>query len=189
MQTRRIPSRRGREVPAHCCQQDRLHQARRPSRPHRHHRRPLLLPPTRWRHRRPNHSPWPITGRPYRGHSTETLVACVGAYRQNRDESTFAALTEADWAQINAGYQAYIKELNEAGVFVATDYLKPSAAGTTVTLRSGTLEVKDGPYADTKEQLGGYFVIEVPDLDAAIAWAQKCPVARFGIIEIRPSAL
>ncbi|MDR0488682.1 MAG: YciI family protein [Propionibacteriaceae bacterium] len=105
------------------------------------------------------------------------------------DESTFGQLTEEDWAGINAGYAAYIQALNEAGVFVATDYLKPSSEGTTVTLRSGTLEVEDGPYADTKEQLGGYFVIEVADLDAAIAWAEKCPVARFGIIEIRPSAL
>lgn len=105
------------------------------------------------------------------------------------DESTFGSLTEDDWAQINAGYQGYIQALNEAGAFVAADYLKPSSTATTVTLRTGKLEVQDGPYADTKEQLGGYFVLELPDLDAALAWAEKCPVARFGIIEVRASSL
>ncbi|MBU2696034.1 YciI family protein [Pimelobacter sp. 30-1] len=85
-------------------------------------------------------------------------------------------------------FGAYIQSLTEAGVFVATDWLQPSATATTVSLRNGRT-VQDGPYADTKEQLGGFFIIDVPDLDAAIAWAEKCPVAHFGIVEVRPSAM
>ena len=65
----------------------------------------------------------------------------------------------------------------------------PVANTTTVTLREGSLKIQDGPFADTKEQLGGTFVIDVPDLDAALAWAEKCPAARYGVVEIRPSAV
>lgn len=105
------------------------------------------------------------------------------------DESSFGELTEEDSSQMQAAYGAYIQALTDAGVFVATDYLKPSSAATTITLRTGKLQIQDGPYAETKEQLGGLFLINVPDLDAALAWAEKCPVARFGFVEVRPSAL
>jgi hypothetical protein len=67
--------------------------------------------------------------------------------------------------------------------------LQPVATSTTVTLRDGSLHVQDGPFADTKEQLGGVFIIDVPDLDAALAWAEKCPAAQWGTIEIRPTAV
>jgi hypothetical protein len=88
-----------------------------------------------------------------------------------------------------AAFDAYAKALDEAGVLSSAEVLQPSASSTTVTLRDGTLRVQDGPYADTREQIGGTFVLDVPDLDAALAWAEKCPSAQWGTIEIRPSAV
>lgn len=105
------------------------------------------------------------------------------------DESAFEHMTEADMGEALASYGAYIGALREAGVFIDTDYLAPSGTGTVLTMQTGTRQVQDGPYADTKEQLGGYFVIDVPDLDAALDWAAKCPSAQYGKIEVRPSAM
>jgi len=92
-------------------------------------------------------------------------------------------------AEFETAFDLYAKALDAAGVLVSIDILQPSAVSTTVTLREGSLRVQDGPFAATKEQLGGAFVIEVPDLDAAIAWAEKNPGAQYGVIEIRPSSL
>jgi hypothetical protein len=64
--------------------------------------------------------------------------------------------------------------------------LQPSAAATTVRIANGKSQVLDGPYADSKEQVGGYYMIDVPDLDAAISWAARCPTASHGIVELRP---
>lgn len=88
-----------------------------------------------------------------------------------------------------AAFHAYATALDEAGVLVSAEVLQPSSATTTVTLSKGHMQVQDGPFADTKEQLGGTFVIDVPDLDAALAWAEKCPSAEWGTIEIRPTAV
>ncbi|HET8656010.1 MAG TPA: YciI family protein [Longimicrobiaceae bacterium] len=88
-----------------------------------------------------------------------------------------------------AAFRAYAEALDDAGVLVSAEVLQPSASSTTVSLRNGTLQVQDGPYADTKEQLGGTFVLDVPDLDAALAWAEKCPAAQWGTVEIRPTAV
>jgi hypothetical protein len=85
-------------------------------------------------------------------------------------------------------FDEYAKALDAAGVLVSAEVLTPSSATTTVSLATGELVVQDGPFADTKEQLGGTVVIDVADLDAAIAWAQKVPAAQYGHIEIRPSA-
>jgi hypothetical protein len=85
-------------------------------------------------------------------------------------------------------FHAYAKALDDAGVLVSAEVLQPSTASTTLTLANGSLQVQDGPYADTKEKIGGTFVIDVPDKDAALAWAEKCPAAQWGTIEIRPSA-
>lgn len=104
------------------------------------------------------------------------------------DESAYADATPDQMAAEQLVYQQYIQSLGDAGVFVATDWLQPTLTATTVSLRDGRT-VQDGPYADTKEQLGGFFIIDVPDLDAAIAWAERCPVARHGIVEVRPSAM
>lgn len=105
------------------------------------------------------------------------------------DESAFEHVSEEDMQQQLSLFGQYIGALKEAGVFVDTDWLQPSASGTTITLKDGERRVQDGPYADTKEQLGGYFVIDVPDLDAALAWAEKRPSAHYGIIEVRASAM
>lgn len=87
-----------------------------------------------------------------------------------------------------AAFHAYAKALDDAGVLVSAEVLQRSDSTTTVSLKNGSLQVQDGPYADTKEQLGGTFVLDVPDLDAALAWAEKCPAAQWGAVEIRPSA-
>ncbi len=105
------------------------------------------------------------------------------------DPADLAHMTPADWDAEKQVYGAYIGALREAGVFVDTDWLQPVETATTLSLKGGTRQVQDGPFADTKEALGGYFVIEVPDLDAAMVWAEKCPAARSGKVEIRASAM
>jgi len=104
------------------------------------------------------------------------------------NEADFADITPEQMEESKAVFGAYIGALKEAGVFVDTDWLQPSHTGTTITLKSGERRIQDGAYADTKEQLGGYFVVDVPDLDVALDWAAKCPSAQYGIIEVRPSA-
>lgn len=104
-------------------------------------------------------------------------------------EAADAGLTEEEMAPWQAAFDAYAKSLDEAGVLVASDILQPASASTTVTLRNGSLQIQDGPFADTKEKLGGIFVLNVPDLDAALAWAERCPVAQWGTVEVRPSAI
>jgi hypothetical protein len=86
-------------------------------------------------------------------------------------------------------FDAYAKALDAAGVLRSGEVLQPSALTTTVTAPDGVPRVQDGPFADTKEQLGGTFVIEVADLDEAIAWAGKAPSVAWGAVEIRPTAV
>ena len=107
----------------------------------------------------------------------------------NYSEAGGAEVSADDMAEWQAAFDAYAKSLDEAGVLLSADVLQPVAASTTVTLRNGSLQVQDGPFADTKEQLGGVFLIDVPDLDAALAWAEKCPAAQWGTIEIRPTGV
>lgn len=95
---------------------------------------------------------------------------------------TDPARSESYWG----AWGAYIGALQQAGVIVNGDGLLPPDTATTVRVRDGKREVQDGPFADIKEQLGGYFVIEVPDLDAALDWAAKSPSARVGSVEVRP---
>jgi hypothetical protein len=104
-------------------------------------------------------------------------------------EMTEAELGKEALAEGMAAFDAYAKSLDESGVLISAEVLQPVANTTTVTLREGSLKIQDGPFADTKEQLGGTFVIDVPDLDAALAWAEKCPAAQYGVVEIRPSAV
>ena len=91
-------------------------------------------------------------------------------------------------AQGMRAFQAYAKALDDAGILASAEVLQRSDATTTVTLAGGELVVQEGPFADTKEQLGGTFVIDVPDLDAAIEWASRAPSASWGHVEIRPTA-
>lgn len=86
-------------------------------------------------------------------------------------------------------FAAYADALNQAGVLLSAEVLQQSASSTTVSTRDGKLHIQDGPYADTKEQLGGSFVIDVPDLDAALSWAQQAPSVEWGAVEVRPGAV
>lgn len=83
-------------------------------------------------------------------------------------------------------WSAYVAAINEAGIVVGGNGLQPAMTATTVRVRDGKRMVQDGPYADTKEQLGGYFIIDVPDLDTAINWASQAPSALVAAVEVRP---
>ena len=97
------------------------------------------------------------------------------------------ALANAPKQQLWAEYAAFNEALAKAGAgFAAGDRLESSASATTVRVRDGNANVLDGPYADTKEQFAGYFMIDVSDLDEAIAWARRCPSSKYGCVEIRP---
>ncbi|GAA2700597.1 YciI family protein [Actinoplanes palleronii] len=97
-------------------------------------------------------------------------------------------LDQAVIAEAQQAFAAYATALEEAGVLRSADVLRPSDTTTTVTRRDGGLRVQDGPFAETKEALAGLFLVDVPDLDAAIGWAEKCPGSQWGVIEIRPVA-
>jgi hypothetical protein len=86
-----------------------------------------------------------------------------------------------------AAFLPYVKALRDAGVVVAGAGLQPPETGTTLKISDGQRLVQDGPYADTKEQLGGFFVINVPNLDAAMEWAARYPFLDGGTVEVRPN--
>jgi hypothetical protein len=92
------------------------------------------------------------------------------------------------WADGMRAFDEYAKALDAAGVLISAEVLQPSSATTTVSRRDGQLRVQDGPFADTKEQLGGTFVIDVADLDAALDWAGRTPSVEWGSVEVRPGA-
>jgi len=103
-------------------------------------------------------------------------------------EMTAEELGEDALEEGMAAFDAFAKALEDAGVLLSAEVLAPSSATTTISRKTGELLIQDGPFADTKEQLGGTFVIEVSDLDAAIAWAERAPSAMYGDVEIRPTA-
>ena len=88
--------------------------------------------------------------------------------------------------KIVQAYDAYTDALTKAGVLQGSNRLRPTSDATSVRVRGGKTEVLNGPYAETREQLGGYYLIDVPDLDAALAWAARCPSSSHGTIEVRP---
>lgn len=103
------------------------------------------------------------------------------------DGAEFAKRDDPSTAPVYWGaWNAYIGALNEAGVVVKGDGLLPPDTATTVRVKAGERLVQDGPASSTKEQLGGYFVIDVPDLDTALAWAARSPNASVGATEVRP---
>jgi hypothetical protein len=102
------------------------------------------------------------------------------------EEGGWDAMTPAQQQQGMAAYKAFTQAVTEAGVLVGSNRLQPVSSATTVRVTDGKSRVLDGPFADTKEQLGGYYLIEAPDLDAALAWAARCPGASHGTIEVRP---
>jgi hypothetical protein len=89
-------------------------------------------------------------------------------------------------SQSLAAYMAYTETMQKAGVLRGGNRLRPTADATTVRAPGGKQSVLNGPFAETKEQLAGYYMIDVPDLDAALAWAKRCPGAAHGSIEVRP---
>jgi hypothetical protein len=102
------------------------------------------------------------------------------------DEAAEARMSEAEAQAEIAAYGAYAGAMAQAGVLVGGERLRPTGDATSVRIRDGKTEVLNGPYADTREQLGGYFMVDVPDLDAALHWAARCPTAPHGTIEVRP---
>jgi hypothetical protein len=102
------------------------------------------------------------------------------------NESGFQNLTQEQQKQGLAAYMAYTEALKQAGAFKGSNRLQPVATATTVRTVDGKTQVLDGPFADSKEQLGGYFLIDVADLDAALSWAARCPGSQHGTIEVRP---
>lgn len=107
----------------------------------------------------------------------------------NTDETAEAARSAEENKAIMNDYYAFTQELRESGALVDGDELQPTSTATTVRVRDGKTLTTDGPYAETKEQLGGYYIIDVADLDEAIAWAAKIPGAKHGAIEVRPISL
>ncbi|HEY0710694.1 MAG TPA: YciI family protein [Polyangia bacterium] len=101
-------------------------------------------------------------------------------------EGGWEKLTPAQQEQGMAAYNAYTEALTKANVLRGVGRLGPSSSATTVRLKDGKAQVLDGPYTDSKEQLGGYYLIEAPNLDAAISWAARCPGADHGTVEVRP---
>jgi hypothetical protein len=98
------------------------------------------------------------------------------------DEQMWGRMSDEERGRIMQEYFAYTNELAESGKFVAGDALQPTSTAKTVT----TAGVTDGPFAETKEQLGGYYLVEVDTEDEALEWAAKIPSARYGKIEVRP---
>lgn len=102
------------------------------------------------------------------------------------DESKWAAMNKADIDAVMGDYFAFTSGVQASGQYVAGEALEPTAAATTVRVRQGKAVTTDGPFAETKEQLGGFYLIEAKDLNEAIAVAAKIPAARTGCVEVRP---
>ncbi len=104
----------------------------------------------------------------------------------NSEESHYETMTEEDGAKLMADYGTFTSDLQKAGALVGSDRLQPSTTATTVRVRDGQTLTTDGPFAETKEQFGGYYTIEVKDLDEALTWAARVPSATYGSVEVRP---
>lgn len=102
------------------------------------------------------------------------------------DEARMNANPTVGESGMSAEFGAYHEALVKSGAYLGGERLRPTGTAKSVRVRDGKAVVLDGPYAETQEQLGGYYLIEVPDIDAAVDWAAKCPSARGGTIEVRP---
>ena len=100
-------------------------------------------------------------------------------------ESGWGQMTPEQQQQGSAAYAAYTEALKSAGALVNANRLKPSSTATTLRTTNGKTQVLDGPFVESKEQLAGYYLIEAPDLDAAMQWAGRCPAVQHGIVEVR----
>ena len=104
-------------------------------------------------------------------------------YASEKDE---VKMSPEETGKVMQAYGAYTEALIKAGAMQGGERLRPTADATSVRVRGGKTEVLNGPYAETREQLGGYYVLDVPDLDAALTWAARCPSSSYGTIEVRP---
>jgi hypothetical protein len=102
------------------------------------------------------------------------------------DEKAFASLPQAELGKVLNEFNAFTKSIKDGGQFRAADRLQSVASATTVRVREGKTLTAHGPFAETREQLGGYYLVEAKDLDEAIAIAARIPGARLGSIEVRP---
>jgi hypothetical protein len=105
------------------------------------------------------------------------------------DENTATAMSDPDpafMAQIFTEYQAFTDEMNEKGVNAGGEALQPNPTATSVRVRDGQTVTTDGPFAEMKEGLGGFYILECKEFDEALEWAAKCPGARYGTVEVRP---
>jgi hypothetical protein len=102
------------------------------------------------------------------------------------NESGWPALSRDEQIHWLGAYKAYMEAMTKAGVLRNSGGLRPTSTATTVRIRNEKTQVLDGPFADSKEQLGGFHIIEVEDLDAAISWAARSPTALHGVVEVRP---
>ncbi len=100
-------------------------------------------------------------------------------------ESGWGQMTPEQQQQGSAAYAAYTEALKSAGALVNANRLKPSSTATTLRTTNGKTQVLDGPFVESKEQLAGYYLIEAPDLDAAMQWAGRCPAVQHGVVEVR----
>jgi hypothetical protein len=102
------------------------------------------------------------------------------------DETAIEAVSPEEGSALLAEYGAFGEEIAGRGVLLADGRLRPTTAATTVQVRDGEVLVADGPFAETKEQIGGFYLVDCEDLDEAIEVASKIPGARFGTVEVRP---
>ena len=102
------------------------------------------------------------------------------------NEGGWPQLTKSEQEKWLGAYRAYMEAMTQAGVLKSSGGLRPTDSATTVRIRDEKTQVLDGPYIDSKEQLGGFHIIEVADLDAAISWAARSPTALHGVVEVRP---
>jgi hypothetical protein len=102
------------------------------------------------------------------------------------NEAEMAGRTASAMASLSAEYTDFTKGIIQAGQFKAGERLKPTSAATTVRVRSGQVAITDGPFAETREQLGGYYLVEAKNLDEATAIAARIPGAKHGSVEVRP---
>ena len=104
------------------------------------------------------------------------------------DEKAWNRMPKSQIEQVYAAYRQYTADLQKAGVMRGGNELKPTTTATTVRMRNGKRQVTDGPFSETKDQLGGYYLLDCPNLESALDWAAKCPSAQDGSIEVRPVA-
>jgi hypothetical protein len=105
------------------------------------------------------------------------------------DERVWASMSKDEMEQVYAGHRAYGEAMGKAGVIVGGSELKPVATATSVKFSGGKARTVDGPFAETKEQLAGFYLIDVASLDEALAWAEKMPGMSEGTVEVRPLAV